>query len=86
MYDMLCCHIIVVLKFKPGKSQYLQESHKVQNMKHGKSHFSQVFSVHPALRRMVDLRQQRWMKKGIGDGGESECSTVAVGIGYNYLV
>ena len=55
-------------------------------MKHGKSHFSQVFLAYPTLRRMVDLRRRRWTKKGIEDGGASECSTVAVGIGYNYLI
>jgi len=83
---MLNPQIIVVLLFKPGKSRYLQESHKVQNIEHEKSHFSQIFSVYPALRRMVDLRQRRWMKKGIEDDGVSECFTVAVEIGSNDLI
>ena len=78
---MLSPHIIVVRLFKPGKSQYLQESYKVQNVEHEKSHFSQINLVLPALRRMVDLMQRRWMKKGIEDDGVSECFTVAVEIG-----
>jgi len=73
---MLSPHIIVVRLFKPGKSQYLQESYKVQNVEHEKSHFSQIDLVLPALRRMVVLRQ-----KGIEDDGVSECFTVAVEIG-----